>query len=118
MIAGLTILGTPPSSPIFSNPVPDTLIALLLIEEITPELIINKIKEKGVYADGAYVTVKEADNKKIEIYYFVDLNQLMILSNEDFIYDYLFTENKYHCYQTGITDCKESINNFLKENLI
>ena len=79
--------------------------------EITPELIINKIKEKCTLDLDSYMCEKE----DITIYYYEDTNQMTIFKGEDVLLEYDFSKDKYFCFSNN---CKEELNNIVKETLL
>ena len=82
-------------------------------EEITPDLIINKIKEKGTDSGGTYMY--QVPNKNIIFIYFEILSQVSIYDGDNFIGDYYINNDEYICMSEN---CKETFNNCVRENLL
>lgn len=80
--------------------------------EITPELIINKIKENCSLDFDSYVCV--FDNTNITVMYYESLNQIAILEENDMI-QYFPDIDEYIC---STDNCKEQFEAIISENLI
>lgn len=99
------------TKPVEEQPKKEPVVEELPEPEITPELIVNKIKEKCTLDLDTYV----CEYPNIVIFYYEGTNQITIFKDDDTYIDYDIVKDK--CVGPP-GDCKEELNNIVKETLL
>ena len=87
-------------------------------EEIVEEIfdidkIIENLKEKSFEFDGTYIYEEES----IMFLYYENLKQLSLYKNDEFMWDYYISEDRYNCSPAYENDCKNEVLENLKTYL-
>ena len=87
-------------------------------EEIVEETfdidkIIENLKEKSFEFDGTYIYEEES----IMFLYYENLKQLSLYKNDEFMWDYYISEDRYNCSPVYENDCKNEVLENLKTYL-
>ena len=87
-------------------------------EEIVEETfdidkIIENLKEKSFEFDGTYIYEEES----IMFLYYENLKQLSLYKNDEFMWDYYISEDRYNCSPVYENDCKDEVLENLKTYL-
>lgn len=87
-------------------------------EEIVEEIfdinkVIEKLKEKSFEFDGTYIYEEES----IMFLYYENLKQLSLYKNDEFMWDYYISEDRYNCSPVYENDCKDEVLENLKTYL-
>jgi transcriptional regulator with XRE-family HTH domain len=80
--------------------------------QITPELIVSKIKEKCSYDLDSYIC--ELDGGNILLMYYEDLKQITIITSDDVI-EYMLDTGEFIC---GNGNCQNAYSDIVKNNII